>query len=814
VALVGLLPALSLLVGACLGLTGALDARVLAWTLPPTGGAAFLFWWSGASRLAMGALVCGFLASGAALAADARERALHSSVRSQLDEAFGGFLIESLGPEGRHDPVPSRVVLLEDAAPRDGFVALRARLVAISLHGVWHPADGGITVGVGGAAGADIVGKWRAGRTVEAPITFRRPVRYLNEGVPDLERDLALSGVALLGSVKSGLLINVVSRGGLVWELAADVRAHVRQAIGTWIERHDPVSAAVASAVLIGDRTALPAETREILQAAGTYHVIAISGGNIAILATAVALILLVLGIRGRLASAVAIIVLASYALVVTTGPSVWRATLMAVLYLAARTIDHRSGAWHAAAMSAALMIVVRPLDVRDPGFILTFGATVALLEGARFGATLMPRRRALRWLVASLSASMAVEVMLLPISAQLFSRVTAAGLVLNLCAVPLMGVVQIAALVVTLTSPVPGIAGSSGWIAHLAAQALVGSAHLVTIAPWSTARVPAPGALLVCLYYAALLTTLFCAGRVVRGTALLVMAVVAVLLTGPVDPSRLISSAEGTQTLRFTMLDVGQGESMLLEVPRGDRILVDTGGAPFGGGGVDIGARVLGPALWARGIRSLDAMLITHGDPDHLGGAMDVMANFAPRRLWMGVLVPTHLPTTQLLDTVARLRVPVDFRRAGESVTFGDARMRVLHPPEPDWERRRVRNDDSVVLEVVYRDVAILLTGDISAEIERAIVPRLTPARTRILKVAHHGSRTSSSPELLEAWRPQIAVISAGRGNTFGHPAPEVLRRLDAIGATVVRTDLDGQITVETDGRTVRVTTFVGRRP
>ena len=122
------------------------------------------------------------------------------------------------------------------------------------------------------------------------------------------------------------------------------------------------------------------------------------------------------------------------------------------------------------------------------------------------------------------------------------------------------------------------------------------------------------------------------------------------------------------------------------------------------------------------------------------------------------------------------------------------------------------MRNDDSVVLEVVYGDVAILLTGDISADIEREIAPRLTPARIRILKVAHHGSRTSSSSALLETWRPQIALISCGRGNRFGHPTPEVLQRLEAIGATVLRTDLDGQITIETDGRSLRTATFMQR--
>ena len=135
--------------------------------------------------------------------------------------------------------------------------------------------------------------------------------------------------------------------------------------------------------------------------------------------------------------------------------------------------------------------------------------------------------------------------------------------------------------------------------------------------------------------------------------------------------------------------------------------------------------------------------------------------------------------------------------------------RVRVLHPPEPDWERPRVRNDDSVVVEVTYGDVAFLLLGDVSAEIERAVAPQLTPARVRVLKVAHHGSRTSTSQELLDAWRPQLALISAGCGNSFGHPARDVLERLDGAGARVLRTDRDGEITIVTDGRELSWRTY-----
>ena len=803
------IPALGLLIGASLALNVPLSARTCAWLMLPACVGAVVFWHRRSTIGATSVIACGFLIGGEALTVDASDRALHPSIRQVLNQEFGGFLIESLGPAGRHDPVPTRAALVEDASPRDGFVSLRAEVSAVRLRGVWRDVEGGVTISVNGAAGDQLVAQWRAGRTIEAPVTYRRPVRYLNDGVPDFERDLALAGTTLFGTIKSGLLIEVVRDGSHLAEFSADIRAHVRRAIERWIAPHDPISAAIASAVLIGDRTGLPDETREALQAAGTYHVIAISGGNIAILAAAATLLLAAISIRGRRAAIIAIVVLSGYAIVVTAGPSVWRATLMAVLYFAARTLDHRSSVWQSASVSAAVMIVIRPLDVRDAGFILTFGATLALLEGVRIGSRLRLGIGAVSWVLASVVASLAIEVALLPVSATLFSRVTGAGLVLNLLAVPLMGIVQVAALVVTLADGVAVVASSAGWTAHYAAQALVGSANLVTLAPWSTARVPPPEAIVVATYYVALAALLLSRGWVTRSIAGVVMVAMTLVVTGAIDTSHF-HARQSSHTLRLTMFDVGQGESILVETPGGRAMLVDAGGAPFGGG-VDIGARVLAPALWARGIRALDTLLITHGDPDHLGGALEMISDFAPHQVWIGVDVPNHRPTHDVLDAATRFKIPVALKREGEVDADGELRIRVLNPPAPDWERRRVRNDDSVVWEIVYRDVAVLLTGDISAEVESEIVPLLTPATRRVLKVAHHGSRTSSSNELLSAWRPQFAMISAGRGNTFGHPAPEVLRRLEAIDAQVYRTDRDGAIRLETDGYDVRVETFRG---
>jgi competence protein ComEC len=144
--------------------------------------------------------------------------------------------------------------------------------------------------------------------------------------------------------------------------------------------------------------------------------------------------------------------------------------------------------------------------------------------------------------------------------------------------------------------------------------------------------------------------------------------------------------------------------------------------------------------------------------------------------------------------------------------MSFGDVDVVAHHPPHPEWERQRVRNDDSEVIELRYGGVSVVFTGDISREVERVIATGFHRAPIRIVKVPHHGSATSSSPIFVDTLRPDVAVISAGRGNPFGHPVPVVLARYRDVGAAIYRTDHDGAVTVETDGTTVRVRTFTGR--
>ena len=803
-----LVPALALTAGAATGIAFETPWRSLLWLLPPLLVIASAAWHWRRRLVAWTTIAVAFGCCGFLLGSTARQESIDTPLRLALDRELHGFRVGATQLPESNRPLPTRLRLTEDASVEDDLATLRARVVAIRPHDVWVPADGGAVLSVSGSASQLRFTEWRRGRVLEAPVVFRRPARFLDDGVPDFERDAALDGVSVLGTIKSGLLVQVVHRATAIGELAADARAYVRRAVADRVAPHSTLSAAIVDAVLIGDRSGLPDDIRSRLQIAGTYHVIAISGGNIAILAAVITVAFVPLGIAGRPAAGLTLVCLVAYALVVTSGPSVWRATLVAVVYLAARLLDHRTAPWQACAVAAALLAVGEPLDVRNAGFLLTFGATAALLvaigRGRVHGGEGRYGRRWISWLAASIGASAAVEIVLLPVMAETFSRVTAAGLVLNIVAVPAMAVVQIAGLVVVL-APIEAVGAAAGWIAHIGASAILDSARLVDVAPWLAIRVPSPSPTTVAIYYVGLAACLWSPTRKTRLAGLVALGLCGlVIITG--SPAR-----QNIRGLRLTMFDVGQGDALMVQV--GERaVMVDAGGSPFGGS-FDIGSRVLEPALWARGVSAIDTLLLTHGDPDHIGGALTLIDDFNPRHLWQGIPVPRASSLQAVLERAVASGSVLEQRRDGEEFGLDEARLLVLHPPPPDWERQRVRNDDSVVIEILYHDVALLLTGDIGADVERAIIPRLVPAQTRILKVAHHGSRTSTSRELLEAWRPQIALISCGRANPFGHPAPEVIARLEAFGARIYRTDLDGEITVDTDGQHLVVTTFTGER-
>lgn len=759
-------------------------------------------------RWLIACVVIGFAAGGALLSSDAWRKASSSTLRQAFDDAAAveranAVLEHRFIPE---DPSAFAVidgVLRADASPTLSGVSLGldvTRVAPPAIPGRARDVSGGVLVSVGGALSANYSHEWRAGRTLRMPVDLHRPSRYLDAGVPDGERALLLRGTMLAGSTKSGALVEVLRRGSWMDERLADVRAFSRRAIRDTVGGWSPRSAAIVTAIVIGDRAGLDENVQQSLQQAGTYHVIAISGGNIAILAGLMLAFFRWAGALGRTASLVSMAVLIAYGGLVGGGASVDRATLMAVLYFGARAADQRSPPLNTLALAAALLVAVQPFSVADPAFVLTFGATLAILLVAPAVPAVVPRR--LMPAISLLVASAAAEAVLFPAGAIFFSRVTFAGLALNFLAIPLMAVAQIAGMaIVPLALISSTLARAAGLVAHIGAAGLVRSAELVRYTPVLAFRVAPPSWWVVAIYYASIAAW----WRWRRGSAVAIAGLAAVWMLA--EPWAWLAS-RGDGRLHVSFLDVGQGDAAFLRLPHGSTLLVDAGGLA-GASTFDIGDRVVAPVLRNAGVRRLDYLVLTHGDPDHIGGAGAIVEEFRPRQIWEGVPVPRFEPLNVLRAAAADRGLLWTTVIAGRHVQVDGVEIAVLHPPPPDWERQKVRNDDSIVLDLRWRDVSFVLTGDIGKAVERELISKITPAHVRVVKVPHHGSLTSSTPEFLHALRPGIAVFSAGRANHFGHPAAEILDRYRRVEAQIMRTDLDGEIDITSDGHQIDVRTF-----
>ncbi len=764
-------------------------------------------------------VVCAFgavIALGAVAGGAAMGRALTPTLVRVLEQE--GVLA---GP-GARDMPPVRLEgqLAGDAAPANGAVLLRVDVTRVWVGPCGCPTEvsGRVLAVVGGDAAHSTMGGWRGGRRVQLTATVRRPLSYRNLGAPDAAVDLARRRTVLIASVKSAYVVDVVASGTWMREAAAGLRAQARRAL-VRASGEGTDATAVATAVLIGDRAGLSAPLEDRLQRAGTFHVIAISGGNIALWSLITLWAAARLTRRRPLALGAAAATLVAYAVVVGGGASVMRATGMALVGISMQWLDQRGAAINVLALTAAALVAADPLLVFDVGFWLTTAATAGLVVG--LPAPAAEESRARRWTRTLVLTSIWAEAALLPIVATVFQQVTLAGVVLSALAIPAMAVLQVAALgTVVADVLVPALLPACGALLTGATAVVTESARLVDLAPWLSWRVPPPSWAAVVVYAAAVALWLVSCraaadtaamARLRRATAVLAPAAALWIACSPLT---LVPWPPGD--LRVQMFDVGQGDAVLVHFPNGRRMLVDAGGATSDGR--DLGQRVVGPTLRARGLRRLDYLVVTHADRDHIGGAATIVREFRPAEVWLGVPVADDAATSALRSAADAVGATWRDSRRGERIDVGDVRVAVVHPPPPDWERQRVRNDDSVVLALRYHSVRVLLTGDVGAAVEPDIAAALDEgepsarAPLTVLKVAHHGSAGSTSDAWLAATQPSVAVVSAGAANPFGHPAPATLARLAAAGADVWRTDHDGEVSVRTDGRVVAVRGFTGR--
>jgi len=616
--------------------------------------------------------------------------------------------------------------------------------------------------------------------------------------------------------------------------------------------RLTPDDTAMLDAMLFGDRSGLRQDLRIGFERTGSFHLFVVSGMHVALLAGMLFWALRKLRAPHGLATVITIGITAAYAMLTGFGVPVQRALLMTAVFLASRWLTRNISVLQALGAAALAVLAWDPRALTEASFQMTFLVLVAVggLAMPITERTIMPRLRAARdldagWLDARLPPHLAqmrvmlrlfgnalaaifgrraryvpalgvrvilraAELMLVSViieacmalpMAVYFHRATPFALPANLLAIPLVGLLAPLAVLTFCASLI------STWLAALPAAATALVLHGVGWAiarlsnmRFADTRVPAPAALVIIGVIAIVAFACWAVrkrSRWIVATGIIALALVPLATLWPEKP--LLHQG----TLEITALDVGQGDSLLVVSPDGHTLLVDAGG-PVGQAELassnsarwDVGEEVVAPYLWSRRLRHLDAVLLTHAHSDHMGGMPAILRDFHPRELWVSVDPGNSADYRSLLALAAGLGIRVRHFHAGDAFAWGGVQATVLAPEAAYANPYTPVNDDSLVVRLDFGKSSALLEGDAERRSEDTMLANNRVAPVTLLKVGHHGSKTSTNPEFLSAAAPKEAVISSGRRNTFGHPRPEILQRLEEAHVKTFRTDRQGATT------------------
>ena len=700
------------------------------------------------------------------------------------------------------------------------------------------------------------------GQRIRFSATLNHPRNFRNPGAFDYAGYLRDQGIAAVASAKYAeveLLPGFSGNRLQLWR-AGIHRSLVERIHALWPES----VAGLMDAIVIGEDAFIDRPTRINFQRSGTYHILVVSGMNVSILAVFTMWLLRRFGLGEAVASAFAVVLILVYAALTYVGAPVWRAALMFAVYLATRLLYRDRAMLNALGAAALGLLIVQPQALFGASFQMTFlcvglvaGIGIPLLErtigpfsrGLRnldalaYDRQLPPRVAQLRLevrlilgrlklllpgktaqyvLISILKAGLGfIELVLMSAVLQLglalpmayyFHRATSLALPANLLVIPFLQVLMPAAVIALSLSYVwIALARIPADIAEFALEGIAGTVKWLGGLRLADIRVATPNpVLIVCSGAAILLCVMLMRRRLPLAVAGLTLLATTALWIWIIPPRQQIFPG----VLEMTAIDVGQGDSILVVSPDGHKLLVDAGGLPFWEHSqLDIGEDVVAPYLWSRGISKLDSVALTHAHADHMGGLAAVISNFHPHELWL----PEGIPRTEIAPLLARARayrVTINYLRSGNDFSYGGASVRVLAPgPASAQPVRRSRksagparplpgNNESLALKLSYGRTSLLLEGDAEKKSEHYIAAE--DSQADVLKVAHHGSASSTNDDLLAAVRPRFAVISVGARNVYHHPRNEVLERLQRARVKTYRTDIDGATTFYLDGKRV----------
>lgn len=669
-----------------------------------------------------------------------------------------------------------------------------------------------------------------SGDRVEVVVKLTRPGVYRNPGVFDYRRHLERQGIYWTGNIRNPRLITVLDRG---WHGPDRLKRWVESRLKAPFENRPDIQGLVLGMV-IGRKSGLTPDVERQFQAGGLYHLVVVSGFNLAVVAAATLWLARFVPCKRHTRLALALVSTLAYAAIVEGQAPVYRAAVAVLFLVAGKLLDRTYAALNAAAGAAFLLLLYDPLALEDSSFQMTFGAVLSVVGiGVPASEWLLGwLRQALKafddpskdgdlpvrvadwrvsrrvwcelhglppWVITvpwtivriageGLIVSAAVEMSFAYFMVESFHRLSPLSALINVPAGMIAAAVTPLTLLLVLL-PYPA-SSAAAWVVTALLDILLGILRLALELPASSLRVPAPPAGMWVAYGLLVGLTVFAIQR--RRSVVCITCCAAVFVFQAVIALKDFAPRP-PQDVTLTFLDVGQGDAALIEFPSGYRMLIDGGGVSSGRfldlrdeSTFSIGENVVSPYLFSRGLRRLDAVVLTHAHHDHMDGLFSVIENFAVGEVWLG-RNPMSPRYRQWIERVQEKQIPIRWLSAGQQV----GQLKVLHPPA-DWiPKRNGQNNDSVVLLLDTGRTTALLTGDIEAKIA-------VPESVDVLKVSHHGSKGVRI-------RPKAAVrvISVGANNPFGHPNESALPalRTDRLGAITVRMEKRPKVTLTERG-------------
>jgi competence protein ComEC len=672
----------------------------------------------------------------------------------------------------------------------------------------------------------------RAGDRLRLLCKLYSPRGFHNPGVFSYERHLAFQRIYTIGfsSGEKGLVkLGRGFKNPFLLRMES-WRDHIRDFLG---KEANPLSSSIFKALVLGEQGDIPEEVKEQFIVTGIAHLLAISGdhlGIVALLSFSLLIwilkrsefLLLTLDVK-KWAAALTLPCLLLYTFIAGGGISVIRATIMVITFFLSILFNRERNLLHTLVLAAFLILIVSPPSLFDVSFQLSFLAVLSILylvprilrelkqEGIILLSKTSWKKNILKYILLSLLVTSVAILGTAPFVALHFNRFSLIGFFTNLLIVPWVGF---------LIVPLGLIASFFSFFFYPLATLLIQINDFITLIllkvvaffasiPYASFFVSTPTIFEFILFY----LLLFLVVHLQKGKKIRYLFVgLCLLFTLDLACWNLKDLLQ--KDLKVTFIDVGQGDSILVEFPRGKKMLIDGGGLYEDR--FDIGKNVIAPFLWKKKIRRIDTLVLTHPDPDHLKGLNFIASQFSIDQFWDNGFQTDSEPYLQLRKILREKKINTQsLHEVSPLQIISGVEISVLNPPVWNATQRKVQslrdmNNSSLVLKLQFKNVSVLLAGDIGKEAEERILRKDYPLRSDILKIPHHGSSSSSTPLFLERVKPTYAILSVGERNIGRLPHPEVLKRYLQLGSKILRTDKHGAITMITDGENIKVNTYL----